>query len=227
MSFSLGVPFRLNPLTQTRLPLCSWLCLILFLFSSPLSIPASAVCVSRVRWTAAVLLRQNTPQSGRSLWNETLTSESAATTNKRTIYISVCLCRCTGGGESSHCSVQCQQGFSITVVNGRGSPPNKASPFNEFELCMSVGRHLNSSGSEFSPRKVNMRLGQQYSLPANSRVVLQSLVPLLVTFCFILFAQYLRSHFLMPSKPGASQLHVLWTIRKPKQNLYYWAQFHG
>lgn len=31
----------------------------------------------------------------------------------------------------------------------------------------------------------------------------------------------------MPSKPGASQLHVLGTIRKPKQNLYYWAQFHG
>eukprot|EP00064_Thunnus_orientalis_P002454 superscaffoldBa00000181_g2461 len=32
---------------------------------------------------------------------------------------------CTGGGESSHCSVQCHRGFSITVVNGRGIPPHK------------------------------------------------------------------------------------------------------
>ncbi|XP_068197648.1 pappalysin-2 isoform X1 [Antennarius striatus] len=27
--------------------------------------------------------------------------------------------RCTGGGEASHCSVQCHRGFSITVLNGR------------------------------------------------------------------------------------------------------------
>ncbi|KAM8728606.1 pappalysin-2 [Acanthopagrus schlegelii] len=30
--------------------------------------------------------------------------------------------RCTGGGEASHCSVQCHRGFSITVVNGKGTP---------------------------------------------------------------------------------------------------------
>nr|XP_019955585.1 PREDICTED: pappalysin-2 [Paralichthys olivaceus] len=30
--------------------------------------------------------------------------------------------RCTGGGETSHCSVQCHRGFSITVLNGRGIP---------------------------------------------------------------------------------------------------------
>ncbi|XP_069565911.1 pappalysin-2 [Brachyistius frenatus] len=33
--------------------------------------------------------------------------------------------RCTGGGETSHCSVQCHRGFSITVVNGRGAPAHQ------------------------------------------------------------------------------------------------------
>ncbi|KAM7401317.1 hypothetical protein PAMA_005486 [Pampus argenteus] len=33
--------------------------------------------------------------------------------------------RCTGGGESSHCSVQCHRGFSITVHHGRRIPPHQ------------------------------------------------------------------------------------------------------
>ncbi|XP_031143549.1 pappalysin-2 [Sander lucioperca] len=33
--------------------------------------------------------------------------------------------RCTGGGESSHCSVQCHRGFSITVLNSRGTLPHQ------------------------------------------------------------------------------------------------------
>lgn len=37
----------------------------------------------------------------------------------------MCLCRCTGGGEASHCSVQCHRGFSITVLNGRGTPSHQ------------------------------------------------------------------------------------------------------
>uniref|UniRef100_A0A4W6BSM2 Pappalysin 2 n=1 Tax=Lates calcarifer TaxID=8187 RepID=A0A4W6BSM2_LATCA len=32
---------------------------------------------------------------------------------------------CTGGGEASHCTVQCHRGFSITVLNGRGIPPHQ------------------------------------------------------------------------------------------------------
>ncbi|KAF7222859.1 pappalysin 2 [Nothobranchius furzeri] len=33
--------------------------------------------------------------------------------------------RCTGGGEASRCSVQCHRGFTITVLNGRGTPSNQ------------------------------------------------------------------------------------------------------
>ncbi|XP_054625059.1 pappalysin-2 isoform X2 [Dunckerocampus dactyliophorus] len=33
--------------------------------------------------------------------------------------------RCAGGGESSHCSVQCHRGFSITIINGREIPPHQ------------------------------------------------------------------------------------------------------
>ncbi|XP_013859906.1 pappalysin-2 [Austrofundulus limnaeus] len=33
--------------------------------------------------------------------------------------------RCTGGGEASHCSVQCHRGFSITILSGRGTPPHQ------------------------------------------------------------------------------------------------------
>lgn len=33
--------------------------------------------------------------------------------------------RCTGGGEASHCSVQCHRGYSVTVLNGRVTPPNQ------------------------------------------------------------------------------------------------------
>ncbi|KAM9323172.1 pappalysin-2 [Pholidichthys leucotaenia] len=31
--------------------------------------------------------------------------------------------RCTGGGEASRCSVQCHRGFSLRVLDGRGTPP--------------------------------------------------------------------------------------------------------
>ncbi|XP_061746548.1 pappalysin-2-like [Nerophis ophidion] len=34
--------------------------------------------------------------------------------------------RCAGGGESSHCSVQCRHGYSITVVSGRDVPPHQS-----------------------------------------------------------------------------------------------------
>ncbi|XP_049603461.1 pappalysin-2 [Syngnathus scovelli] len=33
--------------------------------------------------------------------------------------------RCIGGGQSSHCTVQCHFGFSITVLNGREIPPHQ------------------------------------------------------------------------------------------------------
>ncbi|MEQ2267752.1 hypothetical protein XENORESO_010061 [Xenotaenia resolanae] len=33
--------------------------------------------------------------------------------------------RCTGGGEASRCSVKCHRGYSITVLNGRGTPPHQ------------------------------------------------------------------------------------------------------
>ncbi|KAF3698917.1 Pappalysin-2 [Channa argus] len=33
--------------------------------------------------------------------------------------------RCAGEGEAFHCSVQCQRGFTITVLNGRGIQPNQ------------------------------------------------------------------------------------------------------
>lgn len=33
--------------------------------------------------------------------------------------------RCTGGEEASRCSVQCNRGYSITVLSGRGTPPHQ------------------------------------------------------------------------------------------------------
>uniref|UniRef100_A0A665UJ66 Pappalysin 2 n=1 Tax=Echeneis naucrates TaxID=173247 RepID=A0A665UJ66_ECHNA len=39
--------------------------------------------------------------------------------------LSLCLCRCTGGGEASRCSVHCHRGFSITVLSGRMTPPHQ------------------------------------------------------------------------------------------------------
>ncbi|TMS09610.1 Pappalysin-2 [Larimichthys crocea] len=33
--------------------------------------------------------------------------------------------RCTGGGESSRCSVECHRGFSITIINGKPNPPQQ------------------------------------------------------------------------------------------------------
>ncbi|XP_061653811.1 pappalysin-2 isoform X1 [Phyllopteryx taeniolatus] len=33
--------------------------------------------------------------------------------------------RCVGGGQSSHCSVQCHSGFSLTPLNGREIPPHQ------------------------------------------------------------------------------------------------------
>ncbi|KAG7524210.1 pappalysin-2 [Solea senegalensis] len=33
--------------------------------------------------------------------------------------------RCTGGGESSHCSVQCHRGFSVNVLNGKRAPAHQ------------------------------------------------------------------------------------------------------
>ncbi|XP_077392570.1 pappalysin-2 [Festucalex cinctus] len=33
--------------------------------------------------------------------------------------------RCVGGGQSSHCTVQCHLGYSVTVLNGREIPPHQ------------------------------------------------------------------------------------------------------
>lgn len=72
------------------------------------------------------------PLWGRSFWN---TDQSYCwNSSKNSIYILICLCRCTGGGEASHCSVQCHRGFSVTVVNGKGTPPHQVHSF----LCLSI-----------------------------------------------------------------------------------------
>lgn len=49
----------------------------------------------------------------------------------------MCACRCVGGGQSSHCTVQCHLGFSVTVLHGRDIPPHQVSMNND--SCFTAG----------------------------------------------------------------------------------------
>lgn len=143
----------------------------------------------------------------------------------------MCLCRCTGGGESSRCSVECHRGFSITIINGKPNPPQQVYIYIYNVLWMFdylpviqkyvMQERVFKRGFWFGCQRGEHweRERQRVFLPTSFRVALQSFVPLFVTFSFLFLTQHLWLHSLLPPETGLTQLNPLWMMKETKQIL--------